>query len=174
MLETPTRFDSDLGDVADLFREPARTKLETEFVQMAGQTIRRIQGEFWTAGQRQASSIHEVSYRACFKPQLPVVLHQTIHSTRAGRLRPIQWPRHYRYRGRALRQDRHSERHQSARNDTCAASHQCPDRFRGRRTSSIDQLQPRAGCRSGSLDVFRIEDRVGNTFFADVSKPSPS
>ena len=26
---------------------------------------------FWTAGQRQAHSIHEVSYRACFKPQLP-------------------------------------------------------------------------------------------------------
>lgn len=27
--------------------------------------------EFWTAKQRQAHSIHEVSYRACFKPQLP-------------------------------------------------------------------------------------------------------
>jgi hypothetical protein len=27
--------------------------------------------EFWTAGQRKASSIHEISYRACFKPQLP-------------------------------------------------------------------------------------------------------
>jgi hypothetical protein len=27
--------------------------------------------EFWTSRQRQASSIHEVSYRACFKPQLP-------------------------------------------------------------------------------------------------------
>src|ERR1041384_3567209 len=27
--------------------------------------------EFWTAGQRQAHSLHEVSYRACFKPQLP-------------------------------------------------------------------------------------------------------
>ena len=28
-------------------------------------------GEFWTARQRQAARIHEVSYRACFKPQLP-------------------------------------------------------------------------------------------------------
>jgi hypothetical protein len=28
-------------------------------------------GEFWTAKQRQAAPIHEVSYRACFKPQLP-------------------------------------------------------------------------------------------------------
>jgi len=27
--------------------------------------------EFWTAKQRQASSLHEISYRACFKPQLP-------------------------------------------------------------------------------------------------------
>ena len=27
--------------------------------------------EFWTAKQRQACSLHEVSYRACFKPQLP-------------------------------------------------------------------------------------------------------
>lgn len=27
--------------------------------------------EFWTARQRQGHSIHEVSYRACFKPQLP-------------------------------------------------------------------------------------------------------
>lgn len=27
--------------------------------------------EFWTAGQRQANALHEISYRACFKPQLP-------------------------------------------------------------------------------------------------------
>ncbi len=27
--------------------------------------------EFWTSRQRQAASIHEISYRACFKPQLP-------------------------------------------------------------------------------------------------------
>ncbi len=27
--------------------------------------------EFWTSGQRRACSLHEVSYRACFKPQLP-------------------------------------------------------------------------------------------------------
>ncbi|HXF66507.1 MAG TPA: DNA methyltransferase [Burkholderiales bacterium] len=29
------------------------------------------EGEFWTSRQRQASPIHEISYRACFKPQLP-------------------------------------------------------------------------------------------------------
>src|SRR5438128_969974 len=27
--------------------------------------------EFWTARQRAAHSLHEISYRACFKPQLP-------------------------------------------------------------------------------------------------------
>ncbi|HEY0285095.1 MAG TPA: DNA methyltransferase, partial [Vicinamibacterales bacterium] len=27
--------------------------------------------EFWTSKQRVANSLHEVSYRACFKPQLP-------------------------------------------------------------------------------------------------------
>lgn len=30
-----------------------------------------FQNEFWTSAQRDASSLHEVSYRACFKPQLP-------------------------------------------------------------------------------------------------------
>jgi hypothetical protein len=36
-----------------------------------GSTTPRTVGEFWTAKQRQASSLHEISYRACFKPQLP-------------------------------------------------------------------------------------------------------
>jgi hypothetical protein len=38
---------------------------------VAGQSIPRFIGEFWTSQQRQALSLHEVSYRACFKPQLP-------------------------------------------------------------------------------------------------------
>ncbi len=33
--------------------------------------LRYFVNEFWTAGQRQAHALHEVSYRACFKPQLP-------------------------------------------------------------------------------------------------------
>jgi hypothetical protein len=33
--------------------------------------VRRLTGEFWTSRQRQGGSIHEISYRACFKPQLP-------------------------------------------------------------------------------------------------------
>jgi len=34
-------------------------------------SFKRTEKEFWTNKQRQACSIHEVSYRACFKPQLP-------------------------------------------------------------------------------------------------------
>ncbi|HEY7442197.1 MAG TPA: DNA methyltransferase [Vicinamibacterales bacterium] len=30
-----------------------------------------LTNEFWTSRQRAASSLHEISYRACFKPQLP-------------------------------------------------------------------------------------------------------
>jgi len=33
--------------------------------------FKRYTGEFWTSRQRQASALHEISYRACFKPQLP-------------------------------------------------------------------------------------------------------
>lgn len=34
-------------------------------------TVPTYVNEFWTAKQRAAHSLHEVSYRACFKPQLP-------------------------------------------------------------------------------------------------------
>ena len=47
--------------------------LETEFAG-AGGAKRRVAtyvNEFWTAKQRAAHSLHEISYRACFKPQLP-------------------------------------------------------------------------------------------------------
>lgn len=40
-------------------------------IDIDGVEVYRFINEFWTAKQRQASSIHEVSYRACFKPQLP-------------------------------------------------------------------------------------------------------
>jgi hypothetical protein len=38
--------------------------------------------EFWTSAQRQAHSIHEISYRACFKAQLPAFFISRL--TRAG------------------------------------------------------------------------------------------
>jgi len=45
------------------------TKIETARGEL--RAVPSYVNEFWTAKQRQASSIHEVSYRACFKPQLP-------------------------------------------------------------------------------------------------------
>src|SRR5689334_16746331 len=54
------------------FGQPSRTTL-TNFVPADGPSVNvpTFVNEFWTAKQRQASSLHEVSYRACFKPQLP-------------------------------------------------------------------------------------------------------
>jgi hypothetical protein len=48
-------------------------KLSTEAKIFSGAalSIPTFVNEFWTAKQRQASSLHEISYRACFKPQLP-------------------------------------------------------------------------------------------------------
>ncbi|NLV26936.1 MAG: site-specific DNA-methyltransferase [Methanomicrobiales archaeon] len=40
-------------------------------VHVMGVNYPRYTNEFWTARQRQASKIQEISYRACFKPQLP-------------------------------------------------------------------------------------------------------
>lgn len=34
-------------------------------------SVETFTNEFWTAKQRAAHSLHEISYRACFKPQLP-------------------------------------------------------------------------------------------------------
>src|SRR4051812_21114952 len=54
------------------FGQPTR-QLETSFGD-TGSAVGKVPtfvNEFWTAKQRQAHSLHEVSYRACFKPQLP-------------------------------------------------------------------------------------------------------
>jgi len=44
-------------------------KAQTELEIISG--IPYFINEFWTARQRQAHRLHEISYRACFKPQLP-------------------------------------------------------------------------------------------------------
>lgn len=47
-------------------------ELASRFARPDGQAaeVPAYVNEFWTARQRQASSLHEISYRACFKPQL--------------------------------------------------------------------------------------------------------
>jgi len=44
---------------------------EIDQIQSDHVNVTRYNNEFWTARQRKAASIHEISYRACFKPQLP-------------------------------------------------------------------------------------------------------
>jgi hypothetical protein len=56
----------------DRLLDEVRYRVSTvEEIDIAGKSIPRYNGEFWTSQQRQALSLHEVSYRACFKPQLP-------------------------------------------------------------------------------------------------------
>ncbi len=50
---------------------PDRSRTIVDQLEIEGMRVPRFTNEFWTSRQRQASSIHEVSYRACFKPQLP-------------------------------------------------------------------------------------------------------
>lgn len=51
--------------------KPERTTTKVSSLSCGGHVVPLYINEFWTAGQRKASSIHEISYRACFKPQLP-------------------------------------------------------------------------------------------------------
>ena len=61
---------SESGDNYSLFGSSDNSTV-IEPVVISGVHTTRYINEFWTSKQRQASSIHEVSYRACFKPQLP-------------------------------------------------------------------------------------------------------
>src|ERR1051326_82366 len=67
----PNSLTEQLAD----FREfgQATRRLVTAFVDGDGKSreVPTYVNEFWTARQRQAHSLHEISYRACFKPQLP-------------------------------------------------------------------------------------------------------
>lgn len=63
------QLGTDSARFLDFVREFDGFGRATEQVMQAG--IPYLVNEFWTAGQRQAHSLHEVSYRACFKPQLP-------------------------------------------------------------------------------------------------------
>ncbi len=57
------------GDLPVL--EPPPPDDAWERVEAGGEAFPRLAVELWTSRQRQAASLHEVSYRACYKPQLP-------------------------------------------------------------------------------------------------------
>jgi len=55
-----------------------RAALVVESLSLPRVRVTRFTGEYWTSKQRQASSLHEISYRACFKPQLPRFFIETL------------------------------------------------------------------------------------------------
>jgi hypothetical protein len=71
----PVRRTRNLAQDLAQFREFGRKtrQFDTRFVAADGShcNVPTFVNEFWTARQRQANAIHEISYRACFKPQLP-------------------------------------------------------------------------------------------------------
>ncbi len=54
----------------DLFSNEQK-KTQALKLNLNGREYDAYVNEFWTSRQRQMNSIHEISYRACFKPQLP-------------------------------------------------------------------------------------------------------
>jgi len=61
---------SEFHDYLKGFRDPSDRPTLVE--KTSGEyPVTTYTGEFWTSRQRQASPLHEISYRACFKPQLP-------------------------------------------------------------------------------------------------------
>lgn len=66
-LEKTSRFVREIIDFSEFEQSTRETELKTG----NDSTIPVFTNEFWTAKQRDAHSLHEVSYRACFKPQLP-------------------------------------------------------------------------------------------------------
>ncbi len=73
MIETITKSKSGLSSFHDELAEfsefGGKTNVEKRI--FGEITVPVYQNEFWTAKQRNGHSIHEVSYRACYKPQLP-------------------------------------------------------------------------------------------------------
>jgi len=61
-------------DLADYLHDMvlhADPSMHEESISLGGVEVKKFTGEFWTSRQRQGGSLHEISYRACFKPQLP-------------------------------------------------------------------------------------------------------
>jgi hypothetical protein len=70
-----TKLSAPFADQLLAFSEFGKKTVLTETgISIAGGQMSRVPtyvNEFWTAKQRAASRLHEISYRACFKPQLP-------------------------------------------------------------------------------------------------------
>src|SRR5208337_4986721 len=74
-VKPPRKLKAGLAEQLESFAEFGKTTqlLQTVATSFSGEklAVPTYVNEFWTSKQRAASSLHEVSYRACFKPQLP-------------------------------------------------------------------------------------------------------
>ena len=113
------------------------TAVDTYDCPVSGHRVPVLTNEFWTSQQRAAHSLHEMSYRACFKPQLPAVLHHAADRSRATRSTT-----RLRAAGR-----RCSRRRCSAGCRSAATSTRSAGRWRGRgwRRRTIDEVRAPAG-----------------------------
>ncbi|MFM1769916.1 MAG: hypothetical protein RJA22_2445 [Verrucomicrobiota bacterium] len=67
----PADLADDLAGFEQFGTATRRTVTRAADASGAVHAVPTFVNEFWTARQRQANRLHEVSYRACFKPQLP-------------------------------------------------------------------------------------------------------
>lgn len=66
----PEQLPQHLADELRAF-EKFGTKSLCEQLELEGLRVDTFTNEFWTSAQREGHSLHQVSYRACFKPSLP-------------------------------------------------------------------------------------------------------
>jgi len=62
-------IDEYLSNIKNYSDKTSKTTLN--IIEINNKRIKLYINEFWTSKQRKSNSIHEISYRACFKPQLP-------------------------------------------------------------------------------------------------------
>ena len=75
--------DSPVSRSTTVSRRPASLPTQQSNLLRVGDiSILVYEDELWTSRQRQANPIHEISYRACFKPQLPAYFIERL--TKAG------------------------------------------------------------------------------------------
>ena len=67
----PLPDNAELADYLHTLVLHAGPAMQEETATLGDQEVKKFIGEFWTSRQRQGGSLHEISYRACFKPQLP-------------------------------------------------------------------------------------------------------
>lgn len=68
---TPADLAAELAAFDQFGKKTVRTVTQACSFEDEPVAVPTFVNQFWTARQRQAHSLHEVSYRACFKPQLP-------------------------------------------------------------------------------------------------------